>query len=322
MLELGQALLVDETDLLESILRNVVGFDLNPLAVLTARVNYLLAIADLLEHRRGDITIPIYLADSVRTPTLGEELFSHDTYEFPTAVGTFLVPAALCAPDHFDNFCGLLEESLRDGLEVDAFVHRCKSAILLESQGWSDRAVSLTRDLYEKMLDLHRKGLNGLWARLLKNNFAPLTVGRFDYIVGNPPWVNWEHLPDGYRQAIKPIWERYGLFPHGGMDTILGKGKKDISMLMTFTVMDGLLKDGGKLGFVITQSLFKTSGAGQGFRRFRIPPTRRSRCARSRRTRGRYGEPSALRGRLQSHGGNGAGEREADPVPSALHRLA
>jgi hypothetical protein len=121
------------------------------------------------------------------------------------------------------------------------------------------------------MLDLHPKGLNGLWARLLKNNFAPLTVGRFDYIVGNPPWVNWEHLPDGYRQAIKPIWERYGLFPHGGMDTILGKGKKDISMLMTFTVMDGLLKDGGKLGFVITQSLFKTSGAGQGFRRFRIP---------------------------------------------------
>jgi hypothetical protein len=45
------------------------------------------------------------------------------------------------------------------------------------------------------------------------------------------------------------------------MDTILGKGKKDISMLMTFTVMDGLLKEGGKLGFVITQSLFKTSGA-------------------------------------------------------------
>jgi hypothetical protein len=113
--------------------------------------------------------------------------------------------------------------------------------------------------------------MNGIWARLLKNNFAPLTVGQFDYIVGNPPWVNWENLPDGYRQAIKPIWDRYGLFPHGGMDTILGKGKKDISMLMTFTAMDGLLKVGGKLGFVITQSLLKTSGAGQGFRRFQIP---------------------------------------------------
>jgi SAM-dependent methyltransferase len=274
MIELGRALLVPESDLLASILCNVVGFDLNPLAVLTARVNYLLAIADLLEHRRGEVTIPIYLADSVRTPAIGEELFSYDAYEFPTAVGTFRVPAALCAAGHFDRFCDLLEESLRADLEADAFLRRCKAEVGLPSDKWNDRAVALTRDLYGQMLDLHRRGMNGLWARLLKNNFAPLTVGQFDYVVGNPPWVNWESLPDGYRQAIKPIWDRYGLFPHGGMDTILGKGKKDIAMLMTFTVMDGLLKDGGKLAFVITQSLFKTSGAGQGFRRFQIPQSR------------------------------------------------
>jgi hypothetical protein len=117
-------------------------------------------------------------------------------------------------------------------------------AIPLEG-GWDERTVSLAQAVYERMLELHRQGLNGLWARLLKNNFAPLTVGQFDYIVGNPPWVNWEHLPDGYRRATMPLWERYGLFPHGGMDTILGKGKKDISMLMTFTVMDGLLNEGG-----------------------------------------------------------------------------
>jgi hypothetical protein len=113
--------------------------------------------------------------------------------------------------------------------------------------------------------------MNGLWARLLKNNFAPLTIGRFNFVVGNPPWVNWQSLPDAYRDSIKPIWERYGLFPHGGMDTILGKGKKDISMLMTYVACDTLLADEGRLGFIITQSLFKTSGAGQGFRRFEIP---------------------------------------------------
>ncbi len=278
MLELGRALFVPESDLLESILQNVMGFDLNPLAVLTARVNYLLTIADLLEHRHSDITIPIYLADSVRTPALGEDLFSHDVYEFPTAVGTFRVPAALCTPGRFDRFCDLLEDSLRAGLGPDSFIKRVETELSPSPAGgggsgwgWDDRAVSLTRDLYAQMHDLHRRGMNGLWARLLKNNFAPLTVGQFDYVIGNPPWVNWENLPDGYRHAIKPVWERYGLFPHGGMDTILGKGKKDISMLMTFTVMDGLLREGGKLGFVITQSLFKTSGAGQGFRRFLCP---------------------------------------------------
>jgi len=271
MLELGRAFLVPERELLDSILRNVVGFDLNPLAVLTARVNYLLAIAELLEYRRGGITIPIYLADSVRTPTLGEELFNQKAYNFFTAVGGFQVPAALCAPERFDLLCEIIEDSLGSELEADSFIRRLERELSLSPPQWNENAVSLARQLYEEMLKLHRDGMNGLWARLLKNNFAPLTVGQFDYIVGNPPWVNWEHLPDEYRQAIKPIWEQYGLFPHGGMDTILGKGKKDISMLMTLTVTDGLLRAGGKLGFVITQSVFKTAGAGQGFRQFRIP---------------------------------------------------
>ena len=83
--------------------------------------------------------------------------------------------------------------------------------------------------------------------------------------------MNWESLPDDYRLQTKPLWEHYGLFPHGGMDTILGKGKKDISMLMTYVSIDRYLKAGGKLGFVLPQNLFKTSGAGQGFRRFLLP---------------------------------------------------
>jgi len=121
--------------------------------------------------------------------------------------------------------------------------------------------------------------MNGLWARLLKNNFAPLTVGQFDYIIGNPPWVNWENLPDRYRDQTKALWLRYGLFwsvaqlKRQGkqvMSVILGSGKKDIAALMTYVVCDRLLKTGGRLGFVITQSLLKTAGAGQGFRRFRI----------------------------------------------------
>ncbi len=266
MVELGRALLVPEHELLESILNNVVGFDLNPLAVLTARVNYLLAIADLLEHRRGDVTIPVYLADSVRTPALGEELLSHGAYEFPTAVGTFRVPAALATPGRFDRFCDLLEDSLRAGLGADAFIQRCGRELSLRPKEWDDHAVALTRDLYNTMLELHQSGMNGLWARLLKNNFAPLTVGQFDYIVGNPPWVNWENLPDQYRDSIKDLWKKM----NAGGAVYLGK-KWDISLLMTQVALAQLLKDGGRLGFVITQSAFKTNLGGRDFRKFRLP---------------------------------------------------
>jgi len=267
---LRQELFVSETELLNAILRNVVGFDLNPLAVLTARVNYLLAIADLLPYCKGEVTIPVYLADSVRTPVMGETLFSERAYEFPTAVGTFSVPAVLCTKEHFDRFCNILEDSVRAQINPDAFVSRVEKELNLPKL--EQKAAYQTKEVYKKILELHRQGMNGLWARLLKNNFAPLTVGQFDYIVGNPPWVNWEHLPDGYRQAIAPLWvSKYQLFPHRGFDAILGKSKDDISILMTYVMADKLLKDGGKLGFVITQSVFKTAGGGQGFRQFRIP---------------------------------------------------
>ncbi|MCL4466486.1 MAG: SAM-dependent DNA methyltransferase [Chloroflexi bacterium] len=268
---LGAALMVDQRQLLEAILRNVVGFDLNPLAVLTSRVNYVLQIADLLEYRKSEITIPVYPADSVRLPSEGSDIFGKGAYEFPTAVGKFAIPAALCTPSRFPNFCQLLEQNIEAGIADSAFLAHVGNRLGLGQGEWDEQARQRAGEAYRQLAELHRQGLNGLWARLLENNFAPLTVGQFDYVVGNPPWINWESLPDGYRDEIKPIWQRYGLFPHGGMDTILGKGKKEIATLMTYVMADRLLRDGGRLGFVITQTVFKTSGASQGFRRFRIP---------------------------------------------------
>ncbi len=271
MIEAGRAIPVPGRDLLDAILQNVKGIDLNPLAVLTARVNYILAIADLLPSRGATIEIPIYLADSVRTPAVGEEIFSEDAYEFPTAIGKFHVPAELCAEGRFDGFCTILEECVDGEFAVESFMRRVENELDIGPEEWDTQARSKLITLFERMVELHRAGMNGLWARLLKNNFAPLTMGLFDYVVGNPPWVNWEHLPDNYRKSIAPLWGRYNLFSHKGFDAILGKSKDDISVLMTYVVIDKLLKDGGRLGFVITQSVFKTAGGGVGFRRFNIP---------------------------------------------------
>jgi methylase of polypeptide subunit release factors len=257
-------------DVLEAILRNVVGFDLNPLAVIAARTNYLLALGDLLKARKGDIDIPVYQTDSVLTPSRGSDLFTDGVYPLKTSVGEFLVPAIFAEREHMDALANVLDESVESGVSRDAFLHRLRDAAKLPAKEVDEAEEGLVR-LFEQLRMLHNQGLNGVWARIIKNAFAPLFIEPCQYIVGNPPWVNWESLPDDYRLRTKPLWEHYGLFPHGGMDTILGKGKKDISMLMTYVSMDRYLKEGGKLGFVLPQNLFKTTGAGQGFRRFLLP---------------------------------------------------
>jgi hypothetical protein len=263
--ELGERLMLPEADLLQAILANVVGFDINPLAVITARVNYLLALGDLLERRRGPITIPVYLADSVLLPELGHDLESSGLYQVRTSVGVFAVPEVVFGHGRLGRFCSMLEDAVRAEEPPAAFAEKITEALEL-SEGERQSAVGPLRALCTQLADLHRRGLDGLWARLLLNNFAPLTVGEFSYVVGNPPWVNWEHLPDGYRNAIAPLWVKYGLFQQKGMRAAFTKD--DISILMTYVACDRFLKTKGRLGFVITQSVFKTQLGGQGFRRF------------------------------------------------------
>jgi hypothetical protein len=89
-----------------------------------------------------------------------------------------------------------------------------------------------------------------------------------DYVAGNPPWVNWESLPNDYRQSTARLWQDYDLFRHKGYKAKLGGGKDDVSTLMTYVAHDKFLSEGGRLGFVITQSVFKTVGGGEGFRSF------------------------------------------------------
>lgn len=98
----------------------------------------------------------------------------------------------------------------------------------------------------------------------------PVAAGGFDFVVGNPPWIAWDHLPSDYRQATMPLWQQYGLFTLSAAAARHGGAKKDLSMLLTYACADRYLKDGGRLGFVITQTAFQSHASGDGFRRFQL----------------------------------------------------
>lgn len=266
---------VDPAEALALITSNIMGFDLNPLAVISARTNYLLAIADLLKYKKKELTIPVYLCDSINPPqarvanemTLFEK---KEPYEVKTAVGNFLFPHVIVTKKYLNDLATLLEENVKVGTSVQEFLKKVKTQFNLSEEDFAEAELYL-EDTYSKLLDIEKRGINGIWARIIKNAFAPLMYENyFDFIVGNPPWVNWEDLPQSYRDQTKILWENYGLFSLSGHEARLGGGKKDISMLMMYVAIDKYLKDKCKLCFVITQTLFKTQGAGDGFRRFQL----------------------------------------------------
>jgi len=269
----------DEGELLKKILANVIGFDLNPLAVMAARTNYLVAIKELIRHV-DSVEIPVYLCDSILTPSqvgshaaqvsfLTETGAHYDPSNPPvavrTAAGIFLVEAGIAqSREKTAKYAEVLEFCVRNKYGTEDFLRRC------HEEGLPTSERDLHSSFYSRLVKLDRESKNGIWARIIKNNFAPLFVGKVDYIAGNPPWVAWEDLPTEYRAETEAIWKEYGLYEHKGMKARLAAANDDISILMTYVAVDRFLREGGRLGFVITQSVFQSVG-GQGFRRFRTP---------------------------------------------------
>jgi len=251
--------------LVSYVLKNVVGYDLNPLAVLTARTNYLLAVADLLPYARGSVEIPVYLADSImverRTSLVG------NVYVLRTSAGEFEVPVGVVERGFLPGVLAEVARCLEGRYSVEDFRKRLEVAFKL-SPGEVD---TLTK-LYATLLKLEEEGRNRVWVAVIRNAFAPILKGKFDYVVGNPPWVNWENLPNEYIEASKKLWEDYGLAKIRGK-VGLGKVKRDLAMLFLARCFDLYLKPGGRLGFLMPFTTFKVQ-AGAGFREFLVRKTK------------------------------------------------
>lgn len=256
-------------EIVSKIISNIWGFDLNPLAVIAARTNYLFALGDLVNELHH-IEIPIYLTDSVLTPTRTTGNLFGEFLEVLTSVGRFQVPAEWIREGGLllSKAAPLVEEMAGSHYSEDEAMARFKKEGLVFSNN-----EEIVANFYKHILKLEEQNRNGIWARFLKNSFAPMIAGQFDYVIGNPPWIRWGYLSKEYREATLPMWKDYGLFSLKGHAARLGGGEKDFSMLFTYASADYYLKDGAKLGFLITQEVFKSKGAGEGFRKFQIGET-------------------------------------------------
>ena len=256
-------------EIAKRILSHINGFDLNPLAIIASRTNFLFALGSLVDEL-DSFEIPIYLADSVLWPQSSGQMelgSSGDVIHVTTSIDTFFVPSIWVKDKGFlmKTAAPLIEEMAKNQYSPDEALERFRNHGLV----FPPHETTI-KDFYKQILELEQQGKNGIWARFLKNAFAPMIVDKYDYVVGNPPWIRWGYLSQEYRKATLKMWKDYGLFSLKGHAASLGGGEKDFSMLFTYAAIDYYLAYKGKLGFLITQEVFKSKGAGEGFRRFKL----------------------------------------------------
>jgi len=268
---------LSDSELLKLITQNVVGMDLNPLAVLSARANLLFALSDLISDSDDEIQLPIYLNDTLDSPEVQDSGNYEHTIDLTRGKLCVELPQEL-VESNFEAFCDVMQAL--EKVVINEEDHSISDESLneledvLRTYGLSvDNCLPKLEHLANQLISWDELWAR-TWSRIARNWFVAATIGEFEYVVGNPAWLRWSRLPETYRERAKEVCQSYDIF---SSDAWVGGVESDISTALLYAAADEWLKGEpgedtvkGQMGYLITQSVFKSRSA-EGFRRFYMP---------------------------------------------------
>jgi hypothetical protein len=258
---------ITNRDALERVTNQVHGIDLHPVAVTLARVTYLLAITPERLADRGELTVPVFLGDSVRWDQNDIVLTKGITVRTAD-------PLQLLDDDlHFPE--GLLEEPRRFDRLVKALADKAAesnpNSKLPSIKGLLNRHKVAREDdrravetVFTKLCRLRWTKRDHVWSYYIRNLARPLSFtrddGRVDVLVGNPPWLAYRLMPENLQKTYRALAKERGLWTGGAVAT-----HQDLSDLFVARSVEQYLKAKGSFSFVMPYSAL-SRGQFAGFR--------------------------------------------------------
>ena len=195
---------------------HIAGMDIHPVAVIIARVTYLLALAPVIARRAGSLSIPVYLGDALQLSTATtmhlKELVIHVP---PPPEGADLkFPEIFCKDIHlFDKLVARMRQGSEQGMTArqieQAFkleVERHYKRDMTKEEGEGVREMVAT---YATFDELRREGRDSVWTYVARNLSRPLALsfgaGWANVVVGNPPWVAFRHMSADLQKRFREL---------------------------------------------------------------------------------------------------------------------
>ncbi len=260
------SLSVDEkSEIRDQIIERVHGIDINPLSVLSARVGYYLALQPFGELR--DVEIPIYLGDSAIVPEIkiveNIECY-HYTVRNEKQDIEVLLPSSFVRCKNFGRKMSQLQAIIKtDDAQV---VYESLINEFAENESSCQVIRDSIKQLSEQLTYLHKNNWDGIWIRIVTNFMLIARLEKCDLIVGNPPWVKWEHLPALYASKIKAECNIRHIFSSDGQ---FGGTQLNICSLIANVAATNWLTDNGVLAFLMPDSIMSQNSY-EGFRNFYV----------------------------------------------------
>jgi hypothetical protein len=194
----------------------VTGLDVHPVAVIFARVTYLLALGEALLARGGDISLPVYLGDALQWNVQRDAAEQDLVIEVPRVPGrrgggpVLRFPLALCAdPGRFDRVVGAMHDASEAGRDPDAFQRQLAGFGVPAGEAGTLRATYAAYDA------LRRAGRDHVWGFVARNLSRPVALsdgGRVDVVLGNPPWLAYRYMSAAMQARFRDTARRLGVW--------------------------------------------------------------------------------------------------------------
>lgn len=258
----------------EILLSNCYGIDLNPLAVLSAKINYFMNIASIYDGSY-DIELPIYLGDSSYMPSyIVLDGVKCITYDFFTDVDKnnnfihFCLPLNFIKSKHFITDMDYVETIITSKIDAK---NKKKNALeylssVIEDIDKNEKVIFEISSLLDILIDLEDRNLNSIWLRIFANYLKASSITDVSLISGNPPWVDWKNLPDKYCEKLKISCKNTGIFSN---DKNVGGISLNICALIAMKCSEKYLSNDGELSFLMPTSILYNKSF-EGFRNFTI----------------------------------------------------
>ena len=244
---------------------SVAGIDIHPVAVIFARVTYLLALMPALREggHPGQVSLPVYLGDALqwnlnRNESDGAQmdlLAGNETLDIfvprmevraphPAALAavTLRFPAAVASDAQlFDRVLNTMIEYGARGEPADHF-----AAWLAHDVSDADRDARVLRETYETMRRLQEEGRNHIWGYVARNLARPVWLAseaqKADVVIGNPPWVSYRYMRGDFKARFRQESRAANLWVGGKVAT-----QQDLSAYFSLRAAGLYLRRGGWL---------------------------------------------------------------------------
>ncbi len=248
---------------------HIAGMDIHPVAVIIARVTYLLALAPVILTRAGSVSIPVYLGDAMQLSTTtwmnGKEL----AIPVPPAPGTIetdngMIGARRTELKFPEIFCkeiplfDRLVAKMREGSEQQLTARQIGPVFALEVERHYRRDIlKAETDALPELVatytifdDLRKQGRDSVWTYVARNLSRPLALafgtGWANVVVGNPPWVAFRHMSSDLQVRFREMAKGERVHVGGKFAT-----QNDLAALFTVRAAALYLRSGGRLAFVL-----------------------------------------------------------------------